>query len=547
MRRLLPFVFVLFALPAFAQTPPPGAVQNNTTAGGGSSITTPVSIANGGTGSATGAGLVDRCNSTTGSDAFACSVTTCPASLAAMRPIIFMPTDVPNTGNATLNFCSLGAKNVVKTVGGISTTLADNDILAKQPVLVVYNSVDDNFKMISAVSNASSGGANTALSNLAAVAINQPLTTGAGTAASLTATPPAATTGVGAQTGIAANLTASVAVADNSTAGAGVGGTVTITSGAAARLTSGNANGGSIRNVLGTGIGTGTIGRWELTPCATRNLGNIATIAESAAGGFAMCGNGELHAVSTSAKASMYAGGGGAPSFSLASTGQFAWAAGTDSFAAFDTIITRESAATVQLGVDVNGTGVAQTVKAPDGITGSNVAGGRMILAAGRGTGNATSGNNELQTAPKLASGTAAQVLETRLMVVAGQKDLTDNTVATFGVSTLGNDTFAGGTIQYCVYAADATTSGVECGAVDFAGTDVTTGAGGETCSAPTKVGTPVQALSGSTLTVTFAATTGTDLCNWRITADTNIVTPVNLYVKWNVPHNSGATFTPSN
>ena len=44
-------------------------------------------------------------------------------------------------------------------------------------------------------------------------------------------------------------------------AGAAAGGTVTVTSGNAARLTSGNANGGDISLALGAGIGTGNAGR----------------------------------------------------------------------------------------------------------------------------------------------------------------------------------------------------------------------------------------------------------------------------------------------
>lgn len=121
---------------------------------------------------------------------------------------------------------------------------------------------------------------------------------------------------------------------------------------------------------------------------------------------------------------------------------------------------------------------------------------------------------------------------------------LTDNTIATFAVLTLGNDTGGGGSFDYCVYAQDATTGGLECGRVDFAGIDVTAGAGGEVCPTPTKVGTPLQALSGSTLAVTFAASTGTDLCNIRVTADTDIATPVALNIKWWAV-NSGRTLTP--
>src|SRR3972149_5234777 len=102
------------------------------------------------------------------------------------------------------------------------------------------------------------GGANTALSNLASVAINAALTTGAGAAAALTASPPAQT--ASAQAGIAAGVTASDAVAGDTNVGAAAGGSVTVTAGDAARLTSGDANGGDIELVTGAGIGTGTNG-----------------------------------------------------------------------------------------------------------------------------------------------------------------------------------------------------------------------------------------------------------------------------------------------
>lgn len=106
-----------------------------------------------------------------------------------------------------------------------------------------------------------SAGANTALSNLAAVAINLPLTTGSGIAAALTATVPPVPTD-GATAGAAASLTASAAIpnAGAGADGAAAGGSVTITAGAAARDTSGNANGGDVNIIPGAGIGTGTRG-----------------------------------------------------------------------------------------------------------------------------------------------------------------------------------------------------------------------------------------------------------------------------------------------
>lgn len=122
---------------------------------------------------------------------------------------------------------------------------------------------------------------------------------------------------------------------------------------------------------------------------------------------------------------------------------------------------------------------------------------------------------------------------------LAPQFNLTDNTIATFAVQTLGNDTGAGGSLNYCVYASNATTAGLECGEIDYGGIDVTAGAGGEVCTTPVKQAAAFQALSGSLLTVTFAASTGTDLCNLRVTADTDIATPVELWIKyWPSPAN---------
>ena len=80
-----------------------------------------------------------------------------------------------------------------------------------------------------------------------------------------------------------------------------------------------------------------------------------------------------------------------------------------------DTFIRRAAAATVQLGTDVNGAAVAQTLKSHDGITGTDIAGANFTLAGGRGTGAGASGNLIFQTATILGSGTTAQTLSTRL------------------------------------------------------------------------------------------------------------------------------------
>lgn len=394
------------------------------------------------------ASITTSCSDSVGTDAYACSSSTCPTALADGQHVIFTAGTL-NTGAATFAYCGLTAKAIVRCqTASCSTALVTGDILAPQPVHVVYNATDDNWKMLSLP--ASAGLTNTANTWSQTQTYQAPILQATGS-----------------------NTNASYAV-----------------------------SGGA-----GTGIYFRSV--------------NLVTL---------VAGTAQVAEIDTGA-------------LNLGQMKHLCWYPSTFGNPA-DACINHEAAGTFQLGLDVNGAPVAQTLKAHDGITGSNIAGANMTVAGGRGTGTGAGGNVITQTSPAVASGTTAQTLELRELVVAKQFTLADNTTTTFAVQTLGNDTGGGGTIWYCVYAADATTSGVECGDVDFAGVDVTSGAGGEVCTTPGKHGTPLQALSGSTLSVTFSATTGTDLCSIRVNADTNIATPVELWIKWGV-RNSGRTITP--
>ncbi len=66
-----------------------------------------------------------------------------------------------NTGAATLNLNGIGAKTIVKVVGGITTALADNDIRSGQWVDVVYDGT--NLQMQSLLGNAAAGSGDTVL------------------------------------------------------------------------------------------------------------------------------------------------------------------------------------------------------------------------------------------------------------------------------------------------------------------------------------------------------------------------------------------------
>lgn len=61
-----------------------------------------------------------------------------------------------NTGAASINFNSLGAKTIKKAEGGVTTDLSDNDIRAGQVVNVCYDGT--NMQLQSTLGNTSSGG-----------------------------------------------------------------------------------------------------------------------------------------------------------------------------------------------------------------------------------------------------------------------------------------------------------------------------------------------------------------------------------------------------
>lgn len=87
-------------------------------------------------------------------DAYAITLAPVPASYVAGTLYRFKA-NTANTGAATLNVNSLGAKTIVKVAGGVTTALADNDILAGQFVDVVYDGT--NLQIQSTLGNAPSG------------------------------------------------------------------------------------------------------------------------------------------------------------------------------------------------------------------------------------------------------------------------------------------------------------------------------------------------------------------------------------------------------
>lgn len=183
-----------------------------------------------------------------------------------------------------------------------------------------------------------------------------------------------------------------------------------------------------------------------------------------------------------------------------------------------DAFFTREAAATIQMGADVNGAAVPQTFKSHDGITGTDIAGANFTLAAGRGTGAGASGDLILQAAPALATGTTAQTLSSRVYVVGKAKALTESSATSFVTIGVASGGMVGGTLTYAIRGSDGTDHTCRAGVLPFA---IVNKADAEVGTVGT-VGTATEVVAvtgGATLTNTFTITTGSNAMSLQANA----------------------------
>jgi hypothetical protein len=354
---------------------------------------------------------------------------------------------------------------------------------------------------------------------------------GSAAAAALTTGHSNVVLGANAGDGSSTGLLQSVCVGMNACTGSNIGGPNTAVGFAAMDATTATA---AVNN---TAIGSNSLG------ALTTGTGNTGVGTSSCA---AITSTANNVCVGVSANTSAGVAGGTAIGASTSVTGSAGIALGTGATAGANQFViggNTNQISDVYIGEGAtNVTPVDVTVQATGG-SGTDIAGADMRVAGGKGTGTGAGGDLVGLTSPALTTGTTLQTLEVRAQIVAKQFALTDNTIATFATQALGNDTGGGATVDFCVKAKDATDEQMECGSVYFAGVDITAGAGGETCSTPTVVGT-TEAVSAGTLGVTFANTAGTDLCSWRVTSDTSLTTTEH-YIKFSITHNSGQVITP--
>lgn len=103
---------------------------------------------------ATSVSTAQYCADAGATDAYACSLPVAPTVAAGL--CVNVKANTVNTGAASLNLNSTGAVTIVKVAGGVTTTLADNDIRAGQVITVCHDGT--NFELQSTLGNAAAGG-----------------------------------------------------------------------------------------------------------------------------------------------------------------------------------------------------------------------------------------------------------------------------------------------------------------------------------------------------------------------------------------------------
>jgi len=94
------------------------------------------------------------CADAGGTDSYACNLSSAPG-IYVTGAIYSFKANTANTGAATISYNGMAAKTIVKVVGGITTTLANNDIRVGQVVVLNYDGT--NMQMQSTLGNAATG------------------------------------------------------------------------------------------------------------------------------------------------------------------------------------------------------------------------------------------------------------------------------------------------------------------------------------------------------------------------------------------------------
>ena len=299
---------------------------------------------------------------------------------------ITVGTTTVTSGTATRLFYET-AGNVVGQVSGVTSdgtnvTAGSGNLRATSPRITTSILDTNGNTLLGITANASATEYITIANNTATNAV------------SLTASSP--TVAASAQAGTPFNLTASPAIAGNVNVGAAAGGSITFTAGNAARLTSGNANGGDYLFTATTGIGTGRAGV-VFVPIGTSvsNPGGIVFgTSVGTASGIGFYGSAVL--IHNNGQNALYINTGQGLAIPSASGYMFSNSS-SDAGGTRDTGIGRKAAGVVRIISGSNGSGGQGSLLIADNTTGGIGTSGVGVFAIANGTAPTSSPADEFQ------------------------------------------------------------------------------------------------------------------------------------------------------
>lgn len=191
-----------------------------------------------------------------------------------------------------------------------------------------------------------------------------------------------------------------------------------------------------------------------------------------------------------------------------------------------DAFFKREAAAIIQMGTDVNGAAITQTLKAADGITGTDIIGSGLTLASGLGTGAAVSQPATINRQVTKASGTTAQTYAPAV-IACPTKILSNTSATTTTIATITTTSTTGGSVtyDYTVIANNGTLQDIDGGLVKVAwGNNA-----GTVTSTMTAVAVQADADASGTLAATPTRTDATNVVSIKLTPTWTVIVPTTV------------------
>lgn len=210
--------------------------------------------------------------------------------------------------------------------------------------------------------------------------------------------------------------------------------------------------------------------------------------------------------------------------FAVWNNGRLGWGSGAiTATSAVDAFTTREGAAIIQQGSDVNGAPVTQVYKAHDGITGTDVSGAALQLKPGLGTGAGVSNPLTLSRVNTLATGTTAQTYG-QSFVSCPTKILSNTSATAQTIATITTTTATGGGVAmtYTVTTSNGSLVNTEIGQSNTAWNN----AAGTVAATMSAALNAINSNGSGTLTALPTATVATSVVSIKVTPTWTVMTP---------------------